>query len=164
MFNFSKTIQTKNGGFMKKILIIIIIILFLLVYPKDDKTKSTFNEENYEFNEYILTFPNQNVSTNNFDIYFSDLKVIYVEAKIDKVYQDVLKNHIKYEFSLVSNLENIRLFKENIISVLESKGFRKEAIIIRVEGLKLKSVKIYCTDKDITNLSKKIENLVFMKY
>lgn len=135
-----------------------------MAYPREKRTSSTFNYDDYEFSEYILTFPNQNVSTNNFDIYFNDLKVIYVEAKVDKVYQQTLKNYIKYEFTSLSNLENINKLKENIISVLEDNGFRKEAVTIRVEGLKLKSVKVYCTDKDINNLSNNIENLTIEKY
>lgn len=135
-----------------------------MAYPRENRTSSTFNYDDYEFSEYILTFPNQNISTNNFDIYFNGLKVIYVEAKVDKVYQETLKNYIKYEFTSLSNLENINKLKENIISVLEDNGFRKEAVTIRVEGLKLKSVKVYCTDKDINNLSNKIENLTIEKY
>ena len=59
---------------MKKI-ILLIIFIFLFNLNYSEKIMTTFKENNLN-NFYILEFPNNNLSTNNFLNYFSDVQVI----------------------------------------------------------------------------------------
>ena len=134
--------------FMKKILILAICI-FLLLNFKEDKIITAFNE-NEEYSFYILEFLNKNISTNNFDKYFSNLNVIWIEPYINELYADRIKK--RYQF------DNLNKFKSKYLEILIDNGYRNEAINLKVEGIKIKKIKLYASNKIVENL--KIENMI----
>ncbi len=134
--------------FMKKILILAICI-FLLLNFKEDKIITAFNE-NEEYSFYILEFLNKNISTNNFDKYFSNLNVIWIEPYINELYADRIKK--RYQF------DNLNKFKSKYLEILIDNGYRNEAINLKLEGIKIKKIKLYASNKIVENL--KIENMI----
>ena len=50
-------------------------------------------------------------------------------------------------------------FKEEFIDLLIKKGYRSEALNLKIEGIKIKKMKVYSSESNITNL--KIENMIF---
>ena len=134
--------------FMKKILILAICI-FLLLNFKEDKIITAFNE-NEEYSFYILEFLNKNISTNNFDKYFSNLNVIWIEPYINELYADRIKKRYK--------LDNLNKFKSKYLEILIDNGYRNEAINLKLEGIKIKKIKLYASNKIVENL--KIENMI----
>ena len=134
--------------FMKQILILAICI-FLLLNFKEDKIITAFNE-NEEYSFYILEFLNKNISTNNFDKYFSNLNVIWIEPYINELYADRIKK--RYQF------DNLNKFKSKYLEILIDNGYRNEAINLKLEGIKIKKIKLYASNKIVENL--KIENMI----
>ena len=134
--------------FMKKILILAICI-FLLLNFKEDKIITAFNE-NEEYSFYILEFLNKNISTNNFDKYFSNLNVLWIEPYINELYADRIKK--RYQF------DNLNKFKSKYLEILIDNGYRNEAINLKLEGIKIKKIKLYASNKIVENL--KIENMI----
>lgn len=134
--------------FMKKILILAICI-FLLLNFKEDKIITAFNE-NEEYSFYILEFLNKNISTNNFDKYFSNLNVIWIEPYINELYADRIKK--RYQF------DNLNKFKSKYLEILIDNGYRNEAVNLKLEGIKIKKIKLYASNKIVENL--KIENMI----
>jgi len=140
---------------VKKIILIIIVMMLFFV-NKEEKVISTFNESDINYSMYLLSFPNKNISTNNFDQYFNNLKVIYIESSINNQ-----KN--KYSFDTSSVKNNINKYKNNIIKHLNNSGDKKIALNYKINGIVIDEALIYCTDKDILFLSNQIENIIVQK-
>ena len=94
---------------MKKI-ILLIIFIFLLNFNYNEKIVTTFKEDvNNSF--YILEFPNNNITTNNFLNYFDNIQVIWVEV------------NSKYNVKKRYNYYNIDKLKKDYLEELENKGY-----------------------------------------
>ncbi len=136
---------------MKKIILTFTICFFIfLSINSKEEVYPTFNMMNNDYSFYILEFPNKNISTNNFDDYFKDIDVIWIEPYINSLYKQV---KTRYQFT------NIGKFKEEFIDLLIKKGYRSEALNLKIEGIKIKKMKVYSSESNITNL--KIENMIF---
>lgn len=133
--------------FMKKIFILAICI-FLLLNFKENKTITTFKEDS-EYSFYVLEFLNKNISTNNFDRYFAGLNVIWIEPYINELYADRIKS--RYQF------DSLDKFKSKYLDILINNGYRTEALKLKLEGIKIKRIKLYASNIDISKL--KIDNM-----
>lgn len=129
---------------MKKIIILIIFIfLFNLNYSENIMT--TFKENNLN-NFYILEFPNNNLSTNNFSNYFDDIQVIWIEfntkynVKKRYVYKDIVDVKNKY------------------IEELNKNNYKVDAINMFVSGIVINKIKVYSNINKINSLN--IENMI----
>ena len=132
---------------MKKIILIFIIFIFIYLINVKEEVTPTFSEINSDYNFYILEFDN-NISTNNFDEYFKNINVIWLEPYISPLYKQI---KTRYQF------KDINKFKEEFINLLIKKGYRSNAINLKISGVKIKKIKVYCSKSDIQNLKIKIK-------
>ena len=129
---------------MKKIIVLIIFIfLFNLNYSENIMT--TFKENNMN-NFYILEFPNNNLSTNNFLNYFNDIQVVWIEFTT----KYNIKNRYVYK--------NIIDAKNKYIDELNKQNYKIEAINLSISGIIISKVKIYSNIDKINSLN--IENMI----
>lgn len=136
---------------MKKIILTFTICFFVFLSINSKKeVYPTFNLINNDYSFYILEFKNQNISTNNFNRYFENIDVIWIEPDINPLYKQV---KTRYQF------KNIDSFKEEFVNELIQKGYRREALNLKIAGIKIKKIKVYSSKSVITNL--KIENMIF---
>ena len=129
---------------MKKIIILIIFIfLFNLNYSENIMT--TFKENNLN-NFYILEFPNNNLSTNNFLNYFSDVQVIWIEFNTK---YDIKKRYVYKDIDEVKN---------KYIDELNKNNYKMEAINFSISGIIINKIKVYSNINKINSLN--IENMI----
>ena len=55
--------------------------------------------------------------------------------------------------------KDISTFKKEFTDFLIKKGYRSEALNLKIEGIKIKKMKVYSSERNIKNL--KIENMIF---
>lgn len=134
---------------MKKILLTFTICFFVIFNFKEEKTMPVFNEDNI-YSVYTLEFPLKNISTNNFNDYFKNFDVISIEPYINTLYQSQIKQ--QYQFI------NIDKFKEDYLKILENSGYRSEAVKLKIEGIKIKKIKVYSSNRDLARVN--IEKMV----
>ena len=135
--------------YMKKILLTFTICFFFIFNFKEEKTMPVFNEDNI-YSVYTLEFPLKNISTNNFNDYFKNFDVISIEPYINTLYQSQIKQ--QYQFI------NIDKFKEDYLKILENSGYRSEAVKLKIEGIKIKKIKVYSSNRDLARV--KIEKMI----
>ena len=129
---------------MKKIILLIIFIfLFNLNYSENIMT--TFKENNLN-NFYILEFPNNNLSTNNFLNYFNDIQVIWIEFNTK---YDVKKRYVYKDIVDVKN---------KYIEELNKNNYKVDAINMFVSGIVINKIKVYSNINKINSLN--IENMI----
>ena len=137
---------------MKKIILTLTICFFIfLSVNSKEKIVTTFNinnNNNYSF--YVLEFQSHNVSTNNFNKYFENINVIWVEPYINPLYKQIKTQYL---------FKDISTFKKEFTDFLIKKGYRSEALNLKIEGIKIKKMKVYSSERNIKNL--KIENMIF---
>ena len=132
---------------MKKI-ILLIIFIFLLIFNYNEKIVTTFKEDvNNSF--YILEFPNNNITTNNFLNYFDNIQVIWVEV------------NSKYNVKKRYNYYNIDKLKKDYLEELENNNYKLEAINHQISGIIINKIKVYSNINKINKLN--IENMI-VKY
>lgn len=130
-------------SFMKKIILFVFFLLFI-----NNPSMPVFNEIKLESNTYILEFPNQNISTNNFDLYFNDINVIWIEPYINDLY----KIKKRYQF------KDIQTFKNDVINELIKNNYKNESINLNISGIIIKKIKVNCDLDKIKKLN--IENII----
>ena len=132
---------------MKKI-ILLIIFIFLLNFNYNEKIFTTFKEDvNNSF--YILEFPNNNITTNNFLNYFDNIQVIWVEV------------NSRYNVKKRYNYYNIDKLKKDYLEELENNNYKLEAINHQISGIIINKIKVYSNINKINKLN--IENMI-VKY
>ena len=151
---------------MKKI--VVLLLLFIACFGiylglSKEQVTSTFNDYETSYSIYELSFPNKNISTNNFEKYFKNYKIIEIKPYINKLYSNILSNYKSYQFSDISVNSNINRFKNNYVALLEKKGYRTEALKYKLDGIVIEKAIIYCSDKDIEEIITKIENIQVKK-
>ena len=129
---------------MKKI-ILLIIFIFLFNLNYSEKIVTTFKENNLN-NFYILEFPNNNLSTNNFLNYFDDIQVIWIEFNTK---YDIKK---RYVYKDIVNVKN------KYIEELNKNNYKVDAINMFVSGIVINKIKVYSNINKINSLN--IENMI----
>lgn len=141
------------------------IILFSIFYfniPSKEIVRSVFAGQE-EYSLYTLTFKNQNVSTNNFNNYFQNKNVVWIEPYISNLYSREMNSYKVYKFDYLSTQGNINRFLASFIKKLEQNNFKSQALKIRIDGLLLQRAMIYSNDEEIEEIKNKIENLEIEK-
>lgn len=133
---------------MKKITILLIVILVSLIINIESNTEMVFNEFLEKTNIYEITFTN-NLSTNNFLKYFSDVKIIWIKPKMNTLYADKLIKYNKYYFKEVSNDKNIDKFKKDYIDYIDKLGYKNEALKLQISGVMIDKMKLYLNDDQL---------------
>ena len=129
---------------MKKIIVLIIFIfLFNLNYSENIMT--TFKENNMN-SFYILEFPNNNLSTNNFLNYFDDIQVIWIEFNT--------KYNIKKRYVYNGIVDT----KNKYITELNNNNYKLDAVNLSISGIVINKIKVYSNINKINNLN--IENMI----
>jgi len=146
---------------MKKI-IIIVLILFLIKIDYND-TQNVFYEKIEYSNLYEITCLN-NISTNNFNNYFKNIKVIWIKPKINNLYKDKLLKFNKYYFKDISNNKNIENFKNDYINYINKIGYKSEALKLKTSGVMIEKIKVYLNEEDLIYIKQlpidiKVENV-----
>lgn len=137
---------------MKKYIIILFsIFIFSLVIINDNELTLVFNEEDNEYSMYILELENSNISTNNIENIFKDIKIIWIEPYINTLYKDKLD--YRYYFEDISLKQNLNKFKNNLIKKINNLNYKNLAINYEITGIKVNKMKVYCKENDILNLN-----------
>ncbi len=129
---------------MKKV-ILLIIFIFLLNLNCNEKVITTFKENNIN-NFYILEFPNNNISTNNFLNYFGNIQVIWVEVNT--------KFNVKKRYKYT----DIDKLKEDYFNELNNNNYKLEVINFQISGIIINKIKVYSNIDKINKLN--IENMI----
>lgn len=145
---------------MKKYIVCLLVLLLILIINKKNDAVMVFNEKNNEYSMYILEFSNQNISTNNLESVFKNIKIIWLEPVINIAYKDKL-NYKYYYFEDISLKQNINKFKNNFIKKLNDNNYKLDAINYEILGIKISKMKVYCNEEDILNL--KINGIKYKK-
>lgn len=141
------------------VMLMVIISSFILNLKQEDNIM-VFNEYDNDYGMYILQFPNYNISTNNLENKFRNIKIIWLEPYINILYKDKL-DYKKYYFEDISLKENINRFKNYFLTKLKDNNFNIEAINYQISGIKISKMKIYASEEDINKLN--IEGIKFKK-
>ena len=125
---------------MKKlvaIVVITIIMILIMVNKKEEKTVlvNTFLEESNILDYKQIFVKIDNLNTNNFKEYFSDMKVLLIYPYINPVYED--------KISMVYVYKSIDEFKEYYINRLENLGYYMESNKYLYTPIKINGVIIY---------------------
>ena len=136
---------------MKKI-VLLLLSCFLYIGLKKENVTMVFNDGNNEYSMYILEFPNLNISTNNIQKIFENIKIIWIEPYVNLLYKDKL-NYKKYYFEEISLKENINKFIKYYKNLLNNNNYNIDAINIDITGLKIIKMQVYCKEQDIINLN-----------
>ena len=129
---------------MKKV-ILLIIFIFLLNLNCNEKVITTFKENNIN-NFYILEFPNNNISTNNFLNYFGNIQVIWVEVNT--------KFNVKKRYKYT----DIDKLKVDYFNELNNNNYKLEVINFQISGIIINKIKVYSNIDKINKLN--IENMI----
>lgn len=136
---------------MKKFVYICIGLLLIYIVSLE-RTDYAFKESIEGAHIYELVLTEQQVSTRNFEIYFSNYQVISIFPKISAIYQNQFP-FSKYSFDIYRTIEqNILQFQNKYINTLEDLGYRKEALKIMASGIPINKVVIYSDEEGISKL------------
>ncbi|MEG2322042.1 MAG: hypothetical protein RSB71_00935 [Bacilli bacterium] len=133
---------------MKKVLIIV-LLLFLISFEKEE-TAFVLKQTNNEFQKYEITFEDKVISTNNFKKYFKN-NIISISPYVNNLYNKLI--NLNYQFDYRSMDGNLTKFKNKYIKTLEEKGFKKDALEAKLNGIFIKKVILYSSSKDISYLN-----------
>jgi len=147
---------------MKKYIIgfLVIFLGFVLNLNLKENNIMVFNEYNNEYGMYVLEFPNYNISTNNLENKFRDIKIIWLEPYVNILYKEKL-GYKRYYFEEISLSENINRFKSYYITKLNNYNYNLDAINYQISGIKIIRMKIYSNEDNIKKLN--IEGIRFQK-
>ena len=106
----------------------------------------TIFKENNINNFYILEFPNNNLTTNNFLYYFDNIQVIWIEFSSK---YNIKKNYV---------YKNIEDAKNKFIAELNKKNYKIDAVNLSISGIVVKKIKVYGNIDKIDSLN--IENMI----
>lgn len=119
---------------------VIVVMAFVLIYLTERQKKeevqvvASFNETDTNSYEQIL-IQIDNLNTDNFKDYFSNMKVLLIYPYINPVYED--------KISMVYVYKSIDKFKEYYIDKLKSLGYYAEANKYLYTPIKINGVVIY---------------------
>jgi len=142
---------------MKKYIVSLLLIFILNIVINKEETILVFSEKENEYSMYVLEFPNYNISTNNIEKKFKDIKIIWIEPYINDLY----KLNYKYYFEDISIKQNFNKFKTNLIKKLNSSNYKNLIINYEITGIKVNKMQVYCKESDILNLN--IDGIKYQK-
>lgn len=133
---------------MKNLLILILLILFLN-YIEIPNTKTVFNEIDNEYKFYYITTPNTKIED------LKEIKNITIYIDTNPIYIDKVKNVYTINESYTTNKVIKDYYKQ-----LNDIGLLEEVQKLKINGIKVKKIKLYTNYEQITDLLKKYPNFV----
>lgn len=147
---------------MKKVIVLLVICITIVFFSKE-KVEYAFKENIEGYYRYELSFENQELSTLNFENYFSNYQVLTIFPEISLLYKNRFP-FLNYSFDTYRSIsDNLFRFQDKYIDTLENLGYRKEALKIRTSGIGIEKVVIYSEEKDIINLRQKFLKLQYRR-
>lgn len=147
---------------MKKVIVLLVVCITIVFFSKD-KVEYAFKEDIEGYYRYELVFESQELSTLNFENYFSNYQVLTIFPEISLLYKSRFP-FLNYSFDTYRSIsDNLLLFQDKYIHTLENLGYRKEALKIRMSGIGIEKVVIYSEEKDIINLRQKFLKLQYRR-
>ncbi len=153
---------------MRKIitLIVFIIILNIMLNINKNNVNPVFlenNENNYEI--YNLLIEDLSVTTKNIREYFNgSIKIIGFYPKINNIYNYKLKNEIGYyRFNESNFIKDIDKFTSYYKDVINKYGITSEIPKIELNGIGIKQIKIYCSERELNYLLNKYPTIKILK-
>lgn len=146
---------------MKKFFVCLFVLLLCSMNFKKELIATVNLSPNYEaYDVYELKFDIKQLSTKNFTKYINNVKVISIKPFINELYIDKL-NFTEYKFNHLSIQSNINRFSNYFIELLNSNGYKQDALKGSIEGVFIKKVVVYGTIQEIEGLK---NNLSFKLY
>lgn len=146
---------------MKKFFVGLFVLLLCSMNFKKELIATVNLSPNYEaYDVYELKFDIKQLSTKNFTKYINNVKVISIKPFINELYIDKL-NFTEYKFNHLSIQSNINRFSNYFIELLNSNGYKQDALKGSIEGVFIKKVVVYGTIQEIEGLK---NNLSFKLY
>ena len=122
------------------IIAVIVVMAFIMIYLADRRKKeetlsvfSSLEEKTEDYSQIMIEM--ENLNTNNFKDYFSDMKVLLIYAYVNPVYED--------KFSMIYMFDNIDNFKKYYLNKLKRLGYTSEVNKYLYEPIKINSVIVY---------------------
>lgn len=147
---------------MKKFFVCLFVLLLLYnMNLKKEVATVVSLSPNYEaYDVYELKFDIKQLSTKNFTKYISNIKVISIKPFINELYINKI-NFAEYKFNHLSIQSNINRFYNYFTELLNSNGYKQDALKGSIEGFFIKRVVVYGTIQEIESLK---NNLSFKLY
>ncbi len=117
------------------------------------------NNSNYE--RFYLNVEKIYLTTKNINKYFSNIKIIGILPLFSGLYTSYYQVNWYY-FSDIDNTLELRDIEEMIIKTLKKKNFNQEGENIRFNGVRLQTLLVEATYKDIKELQLKYPNIVIV--
>ena len=133
---------------MKRFSVVIILILMFFSL-KEDNFKAVFNDRENSDNVLAYYVTIEGLNTNNFDVYFEDIKVLAIIPYVSPIYEEKIR--------IVYFYKNIDDFRQYYIRKLKEKGFTMEANKYLISPIKINKVLVY------DSLAKIYSKLEFVK-
>ncbi len=149
--------------FKKTIIFLTIILLVILSSNSHEKTKLVYNEisNDNEYNQIYLLFEDKNLTTNNFNDFFKNIKVLKVYPYINPIYAGKIKANYNYEFNWENHNYDLEKIKNDFISKLKNIGLTNEANEYQINGVVINKVLIYSNLGKIKNIFKNYNNIKY---
>lgn len=159
MFKKNILVNTIIGDYMRKILVLIIILIICVIcslfYSNEDDSVPVFNEQNSNYDIYMLDISNQAITTNNLADYFDGITILEIYPYINPIYKKLIKLS-SYTFNTaVSNKKNISNFITEYNNQLEKNALSNEEFKYYINGIKIEKIKVYTSSKEINSLINK---------
>ena len=133
---------------MKKIAALFFFFLLYLFWNSNDKVEMVSSETTYlSFPSYCsILFYNKDVSTKNFEKYFSKETVISIQPFIKEIYKSKMQNVENYTFTSDNHINNLILLEDLYIKKLKDNGIVNDAAKIPIYSVPIHKVKLLCND------------------
>ncbi len=136
---------------MKKVFVIFIVILILFIISNQEKVSTVMSiESDNDYNEYYLSFDENEITTKNFLDIFKDKKILEIYPYINVSYESKVSDKLKkYQFDFNSIKNNIDKFEYNYINFIKRLGFYTESVKLKINGISIKKVKMITNIEEI---------------
>lgn len=147
---------------MKKVLFLLAVFLIIL-FSSNEKIEYAFKENVEGYYQYELIFENKELSTVNFETYFSNLQVLTIFPEISPLYKNQFP-FLNYSFDTYRSIsDNLSRFQNKYIHTLENSGYRKEALKAKMSGIIIAKVIIYSEENNIIYLRQQFLNMQYRR-
>lgn len=142
MFCFFFFVHYNNGDFMRRILFFFLLFLFFIGVKANSYL---LNEDSYDL--HTLSF--DNLSTNNFLDYFSDISVIRLYPYVNPIYRESIGDLV---YEVRGNLsDEINKFKEQYLNIIKKNSYL-DYNYLYTNGINISKMDVYVSDKQLNNI------------
>lgn len=144
---------------MKQLVLTVILLVLLLNISLKEDTQLVFNEED-GFNFYKITLQDKILSTKKIEEYFSNVEILTLTPYVNPLYKNQILEQ-SFQFDTVSISKNVFNLTNKYIYLLQKNGYVKDVIKIKLDGMYIKNMIVYCSEEMIVHLKNKIPTLQY---